>query len=186
MLVRAAREVHCAPATCAPSTARTQHASAQRWPRLSPPHARLTQGVHALRSVLPLTGFLFGCVCYRELLMDINDHKGDAAAGIATVPVILGGARALTIAAGCLLAGAVAGVRGIARAKAIPGIAAAAGMQPGVAQAALQLLLLAGMLPALRDVHRMRRSQLDREAVDAAIAGSFQPIACGMLLLSLL
>ena len=143
------------------------------------------QGLRALQAILPLTGYLFGCVCYREILMDINDRKGDAEAGIATVPVILGGMRALAVAAGCFLSSTFAGLKGLMDAKGVERIAQAVGAQPGVVRAALQLMLLAGALPALRDVYRMRRSNLDQHVVNAAIGKSFQPIACGLLVLSL-
>ena len=143
------------------------------------------QGTAGLQSILPLTGYLFALICYRELLMDINDREGDAAAGVPTVPVCFGGMQALAVAAGCALSAAFAGVKGLHAAKALPSIAGALGLQAWQARTALQALLLIGMLPVLTDILSARRSKLDCNIVDKAIGNSFKPIAAGMLLLSL-
>lgn len=143
------------------------------------------QGVAALKSILPLTGYLFGFICYREILMDINDRVGDAAVGVRTLPVRFGAMASLAVATGSFLAGVVGGLRGLRDAKAAAAVAGAVGVPAASVQIALQALLLAGVVPALLDVYRMRQSKLNSEVVSNAIANSFKPIAAGLLLLSL-
>jgi 4-hydroxybenzoate polyprenyltransferase len=58
-------------------------------------------GSHLHATLVPC-GFLFMAVCYREILMDIQDVQGDAEAGFQTFPVLFGRDRALTIGL-CLL-----------------------------------------------------------------------------------
>jgi geranylgeranylglycerol-phosphate geranylgeranyltransferase len=60
-------------------------------------------GAH-LRATLVPCGFLFLAVCYREILMDIQDVEGDAAAGFKTLPVLFGRDRALSLGLGLLTA----------------------------------------------------------------------------------
>ena len=55
-----------------------------------------------LRAALAPCGLLFLAVCYREILMDIHDVQGDAAAGVITLPVLLGRKRALVFGLGLL------------------------------------------------------------------------------------
>ena len=143
------------------------------------------QGVAALRSILPLTGYLFGFVCYREVLMDINDRAGDAAIGVRTLPVRFGGMASLAVATGCFLSGVVGGLKGLCDAKAAAAIAGAVRAPAVSVQLALQALLLMGVWPALVDVWRMRQSGLDSAVVSAAVGNSFKPIAAGLLVLSL-
>lgn len=142
----------------------------------------IVQGSSGLASALPLTGFLFGCICYREILMDINDIAGDSAAGVRTLPVVMSSMRALAVAAGSLLAAYVAGMKGLATAG---GLSAFTHVVPPTAvKVVLQVLLTLGVWPALQDVIKIRRSHLDPQAVSAAISNSFRPIAAGLVLLS--
>ena len=53
-------------------------------------------GAH-LRATLVPCAFLFLAVCYREILMDVLDMDGDAAAGVKTLPVLVGRNQALLI-----------------------------------------------------------------------------------------
>lgn len=57
-----------------------------------------------LRAALGPCGFLFLAVCYREILMDIHDVEGDAAAGVVTLPVLLGRKYAMGLGLGLLVA----------------------------------------------------------------------------------
>lgn len=55
------------------------------------------------------TMFIFGSIVFREILMDINDVKGDAAAHVNTLPVVLGKLPSLILAFVFLTAGCVCG-----------------------------------------------------------------------------
>jgi geranylgeranylglycerol-phosphate geranylgeranyltransferase len=63
----------------------------------------LAAGAPSLHALLKPCVFLFLSVTFREILMDINDVQGDAAAGIRTLPVLIGKTYALLIAVAALL-----------------------------------------------------------------------------------
>ena len=67
------------------------------------------QGGGALRAVAVPAAYLFLLIMHREILMDINDTKGDGETGVRTVPVVFGRDAALMAAAAlCVAASAVA------------------------------------------------------------------------------
>lgn len=61
----------------------------------------------ALVRIAPTCAFLFGCFVARELLMDIGDADSDAAAGVRTLPALLGRAPCVLLCA-AVLAGCAA------------------------------------------------------------------------------
>ena len=67
------------------------------------------QGGGALRAVAAPAAYLFLLIMHREILMDINDTRGDAEMGVRTVPVVFGRDTALMAAAAlCVAASAIA------------------------------------------------------------------------------
>lgn len=82
---------------------------------LAPVSGALAAGADcdALLRLAPSLLYLFTGVMYREVLMDINDIKGDESAGVVTLPVMVGPAPALTLAATGVLAGSILGVLGV-------------------------------------------------------------------------
>ena len=52
-----------------------------------------------LRIVAAPVAYLFLCIMHREILMDINDTRGDQEAGVRTLPVVFGRKAALATAA---------------------------------------------------------------------------------------
>ena len=67
------------------------------------------QGGEALRAVALPAAYLFLLIMHREILMDINDTKGDGEMGVQTIPVVFGRDAALTAAAAlCAAASAIA------------------------------------------------------------------------------
>ena len=68
----------------------------------------LAAGCSALlpQTVLP-AAYVFCAIMWQEITMDINDAEGDAAAGVLTLPVVLGVDVAMVIAVGFLLVGAI-------------------------------------------------------------------------------
>lgn len=69
------------------------------------------QAFHSLSAVLATCTWAFLSVLHREVLMDITDVDGDAAAGVLTMPVVLGRPVALLFATACV---AVASAYGVA------------------------------------------------------------------------
>lgn len=63
-------------------------------------------GTGNVEAVLPISAFLFLAFMYREVLMDLGDTKGDRAARVWTLPVMLGRKVALYIGLTMLTAGA--------------------------------------------------------------------------------
>eukprot|EP00879_Flechtneria_rotunda_P001584 GHRR01001743.1.p1 GENE.GHRR01001743.1~~GHRR01001743.1.p1 ORF type:complete len:404 (+),score=95.94 GHRR01001743.1:144-1355(+) len=62
-------------------------------------------GDAGLLRLLPATLFAFSSIMYREILMDMNDAEGDRAAGVWTLPVMLGKPAALVVALSSVLVG---------------------------------------------------------------------------------
>lgn len=60
------------------------------------------QAAHALSAVLATCTWAFLSVLHREVLMDITDVDGDRAAGVLTMPVVLGRPAALLFATACV------------------------------------------------------------------------------------
>lgn len=161
-------------------------------------HIWRLQGPQALHAALPSTAFLFGGICFREILMDINDRRGDAAAGVRTLPVALGPHRALTAATTAALLGAAVAAAALAAcrvpeaaaaavAAAASGVGASADATVGVAAvrtAVVAVFLWTTACVTLRDAMRVLRTGFDEGVVAAAIGGSFTPIGVGFLILA--
>ena len=139
-----------------------------------------------LAKIAPLTAFLFFLVAYREILMDINDRVGDAAAGVPTLPVVLGPYPALAVAAACLAVATVGGFAAMHAAAPASALLAAAGAAAPLLHAAAAALFLLGVLPAWLAICNAVLTRLDADVVSAAIGDSFKSIAVGMILLTLL
>ncbi|KAF8056478.1 digeranylgeranylglyceryl phosphate synthase [Scenedesmus sp. PABB004] len=75
-------------------------------------------GAAGIARLAPAALYAFGGVMFREILMDLNDAPGDRAAGVWTLPVLLGKPAALAAAAGFLAAGAAAAGGALLRAGA--------------------------------------------------------------------
>lgn len=161
-------------------------------------HCACVQGPSALQAALPSTAFLFGGICFREVLMDINDRRGDAAAGVRTLPVALSPRAALALATGVALAGGSAAAAALAGCH-VPAAAAAAAAAAAsscgaaadamVGAAAVRAAVVAAFLwstaaVTLRDAVRVARSGFDHRVVEAAIGGSFTPIGIGLVILA--
>lgn len=142
------------------------------------------QSPSVLAAIAPLTAFLFMFITYREILMDINDRVGDAAASVHTIPVTIGPLPALAVATGCLLVSTVAGFAGLHAAAGTSAIAAAAGGGAAVVQALAGGAFMLGMLPAWLDVCNVLQSSFNEGVVAAAIDNAFKPIAVGLILLT--
>jgi 4-hydroxybenzoate polyprenyltransferase len=146
--------------------------------------------------------FAFGGVMFREILMDVNDAAGDAAAGVVTLPVLLGRRGAVGAALACLLSGAaVAAARlaggGSAAAFGDGGLATLlsallphgavlpSALASAAAAAPLAVLALAvGNLATLAG--RVARSGYAHDAVDRAVSECLKPIGWGIVLLAAL
>ena len=151
-----------------------------------------------MQAALPATVFLFGGVCFREVLMDINDRAGDAAAGMRTLPVALGARRALAVATAAALGGTAAGATALAGCSVPPWTAAAAAAvasgagaaaDAAVGEAAVRAAVVAAFVwatagAAVRDAAVVARSKFDHDVVDAAIGRSFTPIGLGLIVLA--
>lgn len=138
------------------------------------------QGGEAWNRVLPMAAFLFSGVCFREILMDINDRVGDGAAGLRTFPVVVGVRGALAIASACMLCGLAVGTAAL--------VSACAAGAPGVASSARAvaavLFVMSTIVHVGGDVQNILKSKFDRSVVSDAIGRSFGPIGRGMLLLA--
>mmetsp|Transcript_31940 Transcript_31940/g.49897 ORF Transcript_31940/g.49897 Transcript_31940/m.49897 type:complete len:355 (-) Transcript_31940:1577-2641(-) len=63
-----------------------------------------------VRTIVPTT-YVFLTILWQEIVMDIDDAQGDSAAGLKTLPVVVGKPASLTLALACaILAGLIAGV----------------------------------------------------------------------------
>jgi 4-hydroxybenzoate polyprenyltransferase len=139
-----------------------------------------------LRTVLGPSAFLFLGIMQREIMMDIQDRGGDGAAGVQTLPVVLGPRVALAVCCALLAAcGALA-----AHAALCGGGLAAA----WVARPALEPLLRGAALAAVaanlaRPVAAtlaVLRSGFGREEVSHAIGVGMSSAGLGTLLLAIL
>lgn len=115
--------------------------------------------------------------------MDINDRVGDEAAGVPTLPVVLGCKISLAVAASCLFAGTVVAFKGLHATAATATLAQVTGMAAFPLEVLFKLLLLLGVYPAWASLLDILRSGLDPDVVSCAIGNSFKPIAIGLLLL---
>lgn len=149
----------------------------------SPLSGALATGLaaEAWTRVLPLSAFLFGGVCFREMLMDINDRAGDEVAGLRTVPIVLGTRAALAVATACMMCGVAAGTAAI-----VASCASSTSTLAISARAAAAVAFVVGTIAHVaRDVRNIMRSEFDQNMVSDAIQGSFSPIGWGMILLAI-
>ena len=142
------------------------------------------QGDLALARVLPLSGFLFFVVCFREILMDINDRVGDAAAGVATLPVRLGPEAAFICAVACLAVALACAWQGVRAPAWLAAALAAAGLPTFAPLLAVRAALLAMISPALAGLVGVWRSAFDPQRVDESITGSMKTMGAGLVLLA--
>lgn len=129
--------------------------------------------------------FLFLAVCYREILMDINDVEGDAANGVKTLPVLLGRHGALGMGVS-LLIGCLALV--IATAAHGTGLAWVYGGGPAAWEACVRGLgaavgCAAVARPMVAAVH-LWRSGFPSSGVSMAIDETLKTVGLGMILLT--
>jgi 4-hydroxybenzoate polyprenyltransferase len=139
------------------------------------------QGSLAVARILPASAFLFSGVVFREIVMDLNDATGDAAAGIATLPVVLGPQPALAVATACAGAGLAGSCLAAVRAPAGMLVAAKLHLAPGEAAMGLvacMLLLTSGIF---RSAWRIWRSDFEPTVVGQAVSSSFKPIGLGVV-----
>lgn len=125
-------------------------------------------GLAGLPAVTPAVVFAFLAVASRELAMDAADARGDAAAGVATLAVLLGPTGGLAAAAAA--AWVAAGIL-LAHAAPIGSAAVAAAALVGAAVAAPASAALA------------RKGAARDAALRAAIDGAAKPNALGLLLM---
>lgn len=144
------------------------------------------QGDVALARVLPLSGFLFFVVCFREILMDINDRVGDAAADVPTLPVRLGARSAFAFAVASLAAALACAWQGLHAPAWLGAAAAAAALPPAAAVLAVRVLLLAMISPAVAGLIQVWRSAFNPQLVERSITGSMKSMGAGLVLLACL
>ena len=141
-------------------------------------------------AVARTVAFVFCAIVGREVLMDVGDVAGDAAAGVATLPVVAGAraglvASALALAAAAsLLVGGIVNAQGAARAAQA---AAAVGVAPALGAAAVALaaaLACAALVsPPLRALFGGPAGRT-RAALGPGIDGLLAPVGAGCLLLA--
>lgn len=129
-----------------------------------------------MRRVLPAALFAFGGAAYREILMDCSDLKGDAAAGVPTLPARLGRGAALACALAAAGGGAAAALAAAAAAAAAPAGPSAL-VAPGVVAAAAfaRLAQLAW---------RVWRADFDQGVLDVAVSECRKPVGAAVILLA--
>lgn len=142
-----------------------------------------------IKRIVAPTCFVFCGIMYREILMDISDRQGDAAAGVSTLPVVVGPARALTIASSCAVAGAASALCALWAAAAVK--VAAAGATGGLAAAVMwtRVLTCAGLVVGatarlLALDLKVRRSDFDHEVLAEAVEKCRVPIALSAIFLA--
>lgn len=113
--------------------------------------------------------------------MDINDRTGDGAAGLKTIPVVLGLNVALAIAVSCMLCGLVVGTSALAAACA----SSALGIASSACIGATALFVLNPIVHVAGDVRNIVKSKYEHDAVSDAIGRSFGTIGRGMILLAI-
>lgn len=137
-----------------------------------------------MRAIAVPAAFLFCGVVFREILMDINDRAGDAAAHIPTLPSVLGPSAALLLAAFTLLTATGLGIVSATSSVAVAACAAHAHVSLALVQSAASCAVCAAVAPLLVHVYRIWASRFDAAIVSAAIDASFKPIAATMVLLA--
>ena len=141
----------------------------------------------SLRVVTAPCAFLFLAVCYREILMDVTDAEGDAAAGVKTLPVVLGrelavggvGTALLAACAAMLLTAALHG----------SGLAWAWAAQPRWEVPVRAVSAVVGALTVARPLVAAVRLQAEgfpAPALAAAVDGARKTIGAGIVLLALM
>lgn len=116
--------------------------------------------------------------------MDITDVDGDAAAGVLTMPVVLGRPLALLFATACV---ALASVHGMALALQGNGLAWLWAHCPPALVRGLSVAAMAGVaVPLLRGCWRVYQSEYDAQQTSSVIDGSLLPIGLGMVLMATL
>lgn len=143
-------------------------------------------GGPGLRAVLAPCAFLWLGIMFRELMMDIQDRRGDSAAGVLTLPVVLGPRAALGIGFGllaaCLALAAHAAAYGSGLAWAW---ATAPALEPAARAAALAAVAWVLSTPCAAAV-AVQRSGFGKAEVCHAIDVSMKSVGLGTLLLALL
>lgn len=134
--------------------------------------------------------FVFCAIAGREVMMDVGDVAGDAAAGVATLPVVAGPVAGLVAAAAALAGAAALLAGGVLRGGgngAAAAAAGAAGLPPmvGTAAAAAATAAVAAALisPPLRALAAGPAGR-SRAALGADIDGLLAPVGAGCLLLA--
>eukprot|EP00884_Botryococcus_braunii_P019567 jgi/Botrbrau1/6294/Bobra.0339s0005.1 len=133
-----------------------------------------------------MCGFVYLTLLFREILMDISDVEGDKAAGVYTLPVVLGKRAAMAFGVACFgLGTAVMGTAvwfssGVARlAMAMPALSGWA-----------QPLALAGVGlitgPVYAEALQIARGGMWQPSLKAAVEGMLKPLGLGLLLWPLL
>lgn len=141
------------------------------------------QSAASVSRVLPMAICLFGGILYREILMDVNDIANDAAAGVTTLPVLLGRAGAL-YAAVALAAAGIASAAWAVRQQLPTSARAAAhmlGLHAGAVPCVYAVSLVLLTLNYICSAWSIRRRDFDTTVVDRAIATSYRPIGLGMI-----
>jgi 4-hydroxybenzoate polyprenyltransferase len=137
-----------------------------------------------LAAVAPACWLAFFAVSGRELLMDAADARGDGAAGVATLPVLIGRGATLRLAAGCeVLAAALLCSRAAASAAVAfsgSGRRGAFSLVIPAAAVALGAALVAPAARAAREAARLGRLRKEEERRRDS-ASSTSPVAAAAL-----
>lgn len=143
-------------------------------------------GGPGLHAVLGPSAFLWLGIMHREIMMDIQDRRGDGAAGVQTLPVVFGArgalATCLLLLAACAALAAHAALLGGGLAWAW---ASHPGWEPAVRCCALCVLGWA-LSPNLASTLCVLRSRFGRAEVSRAVSVAMSSVGLGTLLLALL
>lgn len=133
----------------------------------------------------PAVAFAFAAVAHRELLMDTTDVAGDAAAGVATVPVLVGETGGIAAAAALAWAAAVGATVAALRAVGPRALAGRLGAPAAVGTAAVTAVAAALGTALVRPVTAAFVSAGAERArfVRAAIDNALKPCAASVVLL---
>lgn len=143
-------------------------------------------GEEGMRRLVASSMFAFTGVMFREILMDLNDLEGDAAAGVWTLPVMLGRARALAVALVIATAGAVAAMWHVWHHQLVqPGglVTWLTGAPTVAAAVAVGAALLATVQLAI-EAWRVARSGYDPAVVSRAVDECLKPIGLTLIILA--
>eukprot|EP00197_Chlamydomonas_leiostraca_P013844 CAMPEP_0202867674 /NCGR_PEP_ID=MMETSP1391-20130828/9561_1 /ASSEMBLY_ACC=CAM_ASM_000867 /TAXON_ID=1034604 /ORGANISM="Chlamydomonas leiostraca, Strain SAG 11-49" /LENGTH=313 /DNA_ID=CAMNT_0049547737 /DNA_START=559 /DNA_END=1500 /DNA_ORIENTATION=+ len=134
-------------------------------------------GMDALQRLVAPTAFSFTAIIFREVLMDVTDMEGDRAAGVRTLPVLLGGPLAVGIATALMVCGAAVGVVGL--------LGGAAGLaHPSLPQVACAALVVLQLSQLLSQIHTVYKSQFNQKEIDAVVMDCMKPIGLAFIILA--